>query len=593
MAKKKVLVVGSGGREHAISWKLAQSPDVKEVFCAPGNAGIGRHARCVSIKSSDIDGLLDFAKREGIDLTVVGPEAPLALGIVDRFKAEGLSIFGPSRLAAEIEASKVFAKELLSRAGIPTASYKVFTEPGPALDYIREKAGVPVVLKADGLAAGKGVIIANTFKEAEDAVDLILCKRVFGDSGASLLVEKFLSGEEASFMAITDGKTVLPLATSQDHKAVFDHDKGPNTGGMGAYSPAPVINEKICARVMDTIMIPAIRAMKEMGRPYQGVIYAGLMIDGDEVNVLEFNCRFGDPEAQPILMRLKSDLLAVFEAVVEGRLDKIELEWDQRAAVCVVLASGGYPGKYETGKVISGLDDVGAMKDVMVFHSGTAFKDGRYITAGGRVLGVTAMGETIPDAISLAYEAAGRISWEGIHYRRDIGKKALKYTASQAGPPKVGIIMGSISDKDVMKEAKKVLTDFCIPCELKVLSAHRSPALASNYAKEAEARGIKVLIAGAGMAAHLAGVLAAHTSLPVIGVPISSSPLNGLDALFSTVQMPPGVPVATMAIGKAGARNAAILAAQILALSDSALSERLKAFKDEQAREIARLNVGL
>ena len=590
MAKKKVLVVGSGGREHAIVWKLAQSQGVQEVFCAPGNAGISLHATCVPIKSSDIDGLLDFARREGIDLTVVGPEAPLACGIVDRFKAEGLSIFGPSRLAAEIEASKVFAKDMLSRAGIPTASYKVFTEAGPALDYIRKNTGTPLVLKADGLAAGKGVIIANTFKEAEEAVDRILCKKAFGEAGSSLVVEEFLRGEEASFMAVTDGKTVLPLATSQDHKAVFDQDKGPNTGGMGAYSPAPVVTERVFARVMDTIMIPAVRAMKEMGRPYQGVIYAGLMIDGDDVKALEFNCRFGDPEAQPILMRLKSDLLAVFEAAVEGCLDKIELEWDPRPAVCVVLASGGYPGKYETGNVISGLDDAGAMKDVMVFHSGTALRDGRHVTAGGRVLGVTALGGTIPDAISLAYEAAGRIRWDGVHYRKDIGKKALRRIASQEGVLSVGIIMGSISDRDVMEETKRILSDFCIPCELKVLSAHRSPALASSYAKEAEARGIKVLIAGAGMAAHLAGALAAHTSLPVIGVPISSSPLNGLDALLSTVQMPPGVPVATMAIGKAGARNAAILAVQILALNDPALNERLKAYKDRQAREIARLN---
>ncbi|MGQ9499866.1 MAG: phosphoribosylamine--glycine ligase [Dissulfurimicrobium sp.] len=593
MIKKKVLVIGSGGREHAIIWKLAQSPGVKELFCAPGNGGISRYAACIPVEASDIEGLIDFVKSEGIDLTVVGPEAPLVFGITDRFRAEGLSIFGPSRLAAELEGSKAFAKDLLSRAGIPTASYKVFTEPGPALDYIREKTGTPVVLKANGLAAGKGVIIAHNFKEAQEAVDLILCRRVFGEAGESLVVEEFLSGEEASFMVVTDGKTVLPLATSQDHKAILENDQGPNTGGMGAYSPAPVVTEKIFARVMDNIMIPVVRAMQEMGRPYQGILYAGLMIDGDEVKVLEFNCRFGDPEAQSILMRLKSDLLVVFEAAVAGCLDKISLEWDPRPAVCVVMASGGYPGKYETGKTISGLDDAGAMEDVMVFHAGTALSEGRYVTAGGRVLGITAIGKTISDAISLAYEAAGKISWDGVYYRKDIGQKALRHIASQEGAPSVGIVMGSISDREIMEETKKMLSDFCIPCELKVLSAHRSPELVSKYAKEAEAKGIKVLIAGAGMAAHLAGTLAAHTNLPVIGVPINSSPLNGLDALLSTVQMPPGVPVATMSIGKAGAKNAAILAMQILALNDSGLNERLKAYKEKQTREIARLNNGL
>ncbi|MDA8161778.1 MAG: phosphoribosylamine--glycine ligase [Desulfobacteraceae bacterium] len=591
MSKKKILVVGSGGREHAIAWKLSRSQRIKEIFCAPGNAGISQHATCVPVSASNIDGLLKFARKEEIDLTVVGPEMPLACGIVDRFRAEGLAIFGPSRLAAEIEASKVFAKDLLLRAGIPTGYYKVFSEYGPAVDYIGDKTGVPVVLKADGLAAGKGVIIADTFNEAEEAVDLILRKKAFGDAGGLLVVEEFLQGEEASFMAITDGKTLLPLATSQDHKAVFDGDKGPNTGGMGAYSPAPVVTEGLFSQAVNGIMVPAVRAMEEAGRPYQGILYAGLMINEKGLKVLEFNCRLGDPEAQPVLMRLKSDLADVFEAAIEGRLDRIRLEWDPRPAVCVVLASGGYPGAYETGKVIDGLEAAAGMKDVMVFHSGTAVKDGRYVTSGGRVLAVTALGETIHDAITKAYEAADKITWEGKHCRRDIGEKALKYIARQHGDaPKVGIVMGSASDKEVMEETRKIFLEFGVPCEMNVISAHRSPDFASSYAKEADKKGIKVLIAGAGMAAHLAGAMAAHSILPVIGIPINSSPLNGLDALLSTVQMPPGVPVATVAIGKAGAKNAAFLAMQMLSLSDPALKDRLVKYREKQAREIEGLN---
>jgi phosphoribosylamine--glycine ligase len=598
MHKKKVLIVGSGGREHALAWKLASSPRVSRVFCAPGNAGMEAEATCVPVQASDLEGLVSFAKKEGVGLTIVGPEAPLAQGLADRFTDEGLVVFGPTKAAAEIEASKVFAKELLHKSGIPTGSFKVFTEAETAIDHIR-KVGPPIVIKADGLAAGKGVILARALEEAEDAVNIILREKAFGPAGNRLLVEEFLTGEEASFMAITDGETVLPLASSQDHKAVFDNDQGPNTGGMGAYSPAPVVTDRVFRETMDFVMEPTVRAMERENRPYRGVLYGGLMIEKDRPKVLEFNCRFGDPEAQPILMRLRTDLLDLFEAAVEGRLAGLRLDWDPRAAVCIVLASRGYPGKYETGKPIHGLDDVASMKDVMVFHAGTARENGRFVTKGGRVLGVTALGDTISDAIDRAYAAVDKISFEGMHFRRDIGKKALRHVtgshsasgqSTSTPTAQVGIVMGSISDREVMEEARRTLNEFGVSCEIKILSAHRSPELAVSYAREAESRGVKTLIAGAGMAAHLAGALAAHTTLPVIGVPIDSPPLNGLDALLSTVQMPPGVPVATMAIGKAGAKNAAMLAIEILALSEPNLKKKIRSFRVMQARKIAALN---
>jgi phosphoribosylamine---glycine ligase len=595
MNKKKILVVGSGGREHALCWKLASSPRISRVFCAPGNAGISQHAVCVPLKVSDINGLVSFVKKEGIYITLVGPEAPLAEGLVDRFNEHRLAVFGPTKAAAEIEASKVFAKDLLAKAGIRTGAYRVFTEPDAAFDYIKNIVGVPIALKADGLAAGKGVLIAHSLVEAEEAIDLILCKKAFGEAGNRLIVEEFLTGEEASFMAITDGTTVLPLATSQDHKPIFDNDQGPNTGGMGAYSPAPVVNSVLFDDIMDTVMRPTVNAMAMAKRPYQGVLYGGLIIKDGMFQVLEFNCRFGDPEAQPILMRLRTDLMEILEAALEGRLNEIELDWDPRVAVCIVLASGGYPGSYETGKVIHGLEKVAEMQDVMVFHAGTARDGDRFVTSGGRVLGVTALGNDVSKAIDLAYEAVGNISWEGMHYRRDIGQKALRYTSNATSTSvsphsRVGIVMGSLSDKDVMEAARDMLNEFDVASELIVASAHRSPEFTASYAREAETRGIKVLIAGAGMAAHLAGSLAANTILPVIGVPVDSSALRGLDALLSTAQMPAGVPVATVAIGEAGAKNAALLALQILALEDQALARKLKEYREALAKKIEELN---
>jgi phosphoribosylamine---glycine ligase len=578
----KVLMVGGGGREHAMVWKISQSPRVKKIYCAPGNAGIADLAECVPIDAEDVDQLVSFARRQKIDLTVVGPEGPLAEGIVDRFEKEGLRIFGASRKAAQIESSKTFAKHIMVKYGVPTAEGETFTSYKAAEAYIK-KVGAPIVVKADGLAAGKGVIVCATVAQALAALKQILVDKAFGEAGSQVVVEECLVGEEASFLAFTDGKTVLPLPTSQDHKPVFDDDKGPNTGGMGAYSPAPVVDQYLHKRIMNEVMLPTVRGMAAEGHPYKGVLYAGLMIDRDRIKVLEFNGRFGDPEAQPLLMRLKNDIVSLMEAIIDERLDQCRLEIDDRATVCVVMASGGYPGKYEKGLPITGLDKVRRMKDIMVFHAGTAFKDGRVVATGGRVLGVTALGDTVAAAIGKAYKAVAKINWKGVHFRKDIGKKALNRFQVR---PRVSIVMGSDSDLPVMEGAVAMMKKFGIPFEITVASAHRTPEKAANLAASARRRGIKVLIAGAGHAAHLAGALAARTSLPVIGVPIDSSALQGLDALLSTVQMPPGIPVATVSVGKAGAKNAGILAAQIIALADSDVAALVDAYKTEMAAEV-------
>ncbi|MBC8198907.1 MAG: phosphoribosylamine--glycine ligase [Desulfobacterales bacterium] len=578
----KVLVIGSGGREHAFVWKIAQSPKVKKIYCAPGNAGMATAATCVPINAEDINKLVLFAKEKKIDLTVVGPEAPLSEGIVDVFESQGLKIFGATKKATEIESSKSFAKNLMNKYKIPTAVGRTFASYKKAEAYIR-KMGAPVVVKADGLAAGKGVIVCATVNEALRALKKIMIKKEFGDAGNKVVIEECLFGEEASFIAFTDGKTVLPLPSSQDHKAIYENDKGPNTGGMGAYSPAPIVDKYMSKKIMDEIMIPTVRAMEAEGRPYKGVLYAGVMIDKDQVKVLEFNARFGDPETQPLLIRMKNDIIPIMVATIKGRLDKCKLEIDDRASVCVVMASGGYPGSYKKGMPIAGLTQAGRMKDVVVFHAGTAAKDKTVVANGGRVLGVTALGDSVTNAISKAYRAVSKISWDNVYYRKDIGKKAVERLKE---PPKVGIVMGSDSDYAVMEETIAILKKFGIPYEMTVASAHRSPKKASELASSAQKRGIKVIIAGAGHAAHLAGVIASHTTVPVIGIPIDSSALKGLDALLSTVQMPPGIPVATVSIGKPGAKNAGILAAQILAVSDPELAKILDGFKKEMAIQV-------
>ncbi len=420
----KVLVIGGGGREHALVWKIKQSPKVDKIYCAPGNAGIAKDAECVSISAEDVDGLLQFALKESIDLTMVGPEAPLTLGLVDRFREAGLKVFGPSQKAAELEGSKVLAKEVMVKYNVPTAKYGKFTDSISAVNYIKE-IGAPCVVKADGLAAGKGVVVAMDVETAVDAVKMMMEDKAFGQAGDTVVVEEYLEGEEVSILAFTDGETVIPMVTSQDHKRIFDNDEGPNTGGMGAYSPAPVFKEHYHQQVLDSILIPTVRGMAQEGRQYEGILYAGLMMTNAGPKVLEFNVRFGDPETQAVLARLDTDLVEIMEAVVDKRLAKMEIKWKSEPAICVVLAAGGYPGSYNKGDVISGLEL--AAEDAIVYHAGTAVKDGQVVTNGGRVLGVTALGSTIPQAIDNAYRAVEKISFEGMQYRKDIGQKALRH----------------------------------------------------------------------------------------------------------------------------------------------------------------------
>ncbi|ROR29588.1 phosphoribosylamine--glycine ligase [Inmirania thermothiophila] len=422
---RRILVVGGGGREHALAWKAAQSPEVARVYVAPGNAGTAREPKVenVPIGAEDLHGLLHFATEAGIDLTLVGPEAPLVAGIVDRFRQAGLSIFGPTQAAARLEGSKAFTKDFLTRHGIPTADYAVFEALEPALAHLRAR-GAPIVVKADGLAAGKGVTVARTLEEAEAAVRACF-EGAYGAAGRRVVIEECLEGEEASFICLVDGSHVLPLASSQDHKPVGDGDTGPNTGGMGAYSPAPVVTEAVHARILREVIEPTVRGMAAEGEPYTGFLYAGLMIAPDGTpKVLEYNVRFGDPETQPILMRLRSDLVALCEAALAGRLGRIEAEWDPRAALGVVMAAGGYPGPYRKGDPIEGLPET-EPEDVKVFHAGTAERGGRVVTSGGRVLCVTALGETVAAAQARAYQWVERIRWPGCHYRRDIGFRAL------------------------------------------------------------------------------------------------------------------------------------------------------------------------
>ena len=421
-----VLVIGGGGREHALAWKAAQSQDVDTVFVAPGNAGTEREAALqnVAIDVMDFPALADFAAANAVGLTIVGPEAPLVDGVVDYFAQRGLRCFGPGRGAAQLEGSKAFTKDFLARHDIPTAAYANFTELEPALAYLREQ-GAPIVVKADGLAAGKGVIVAETLEQAEAAVTDMLSGNAFGEAGCRVVIEEFLEGEEASFIVIADGRNVLPMATSQDHKRIGEGDTGPNTGGMGAYSPAPVVDDAVYQRIMDQVIHPTIAGMAAEGNDYTGFLYAGLMISPHgQPRVIEYNCRFGDPETQPIMMRLQSDLVALCNSALDGELDSASADWDPRSAIGVVLAAGGYPGSYAKGAPISGLEGVDS-DDVKVFHAGTASSDGQVVTNGGRVLCVTALGDDIAAAQSACYAAVDRISWDGVTLRRDIGWRAI------------------------------------------------------------------------------------------------------------------------------------------------------------------------
>ena len=421
-----VLIIGSGGREHALAWKAAHSPKVETVYVAPGNAGTDREPRIenVALDVMDFSGLADFAAGNGVDLTIVGPEAPLVEGVVDFFNERGLRCFGPGKGAAQLEGSKAFTKDFLARHDIPTAAYANFTELDPALAYLREQ-GAPIVVKADGLAAGKGVIVAETLQQAEEAVTDMLSGNAFGEAGCRVVIEEFLEGEEASFIVMVDGSNVLPMATSQDHKRIGEGDTGPNTGGMGAYSPAPVVTPEVDQRIMEQVILPTVRGMAAEGNDYTGFLYAGLMITADgQPKVIEYNCRFGDPETQPIMVRLQSDLVELCELALDGTLDSARADWDKRCAIGVVLAAGGYPGSYGKGFAITGLDS-DQPDDIKVFHAGTKVDGDQVVTSGGRVLCVTALGDNIASAQQACYQAADKISWEGMTLRRDIGWRAI------------------------------------------------------------------------------------------------------------------------------------------------------------------------
>ncbi|MEM6473161.1 MAG: phosphoribosylamine--glycine ligase [Planctomycetota bacterium] len=428
----KVLVVGSGGREHALAWKLGQSPKVSKVFCAPGNAGTLHEATNLDIAATDVAALVEFATEEAIDLTVVGPEAPLVTGLADALEDAGLRVFGPSAAAAELEGSKVFCKDLLHTADIPTADYRTFRRAEEASRYIKDRFPephdpVPVVVKADGLAAGKGVIVCETRNDALQAIDRIAGQKEFGEAGDELIIEERLIGQEASVLAITDGETIVSLPAAQDHKPALDGDRGPNTGGMGAYCPTPIVDEEMFAKIESDVLVPVVHAMKRARRPFKGVLYAGLMLTAAGPKVLEFNVRFGDPECQPLLMRLRSDLFEVLYAAADGKLAEIEpLEWDERPSLCVVMASEGYPGSYESARPISGLSDAAEIDDVKVFHAGTKVDGEKVVNAGGRVLGVTAIGDSISGAKLKAYTAVQKIRWQGAWCRKDISDKALE-----------------------------------------------------------------------------------------------------------------------------------------------------------------------
>lgn len=418
----KILVIGSGGREHALVWKLAQSAKVSKIYCAPGNGGIAAQAECVPIEATDVDRLVQFAKEKNVNLTVVGPEAPLLQGIVDRFQAEGLAIFGPKRKAANLEGSKRFAKEIMEKYRIPTASFRSFTDPHEAKRYVRQQ-GAPIVVKADGLAAGKGVVVARTVEEAEQAIEDAMEKKVFGDAGNEVVIEEYLSGPEFSLMAFMDGTVVKPMVVAQDHKPVYNGNQGPNTGGMGAYSPVPQIPPRMVEQAVETILEPMAQALRKEGIEYKGVLYAGLMLTDEGPKVIEFNARFGDPETQAVLPRLQTDLVDVLMAVIDGHLADISLQWSDQASVCVILAAGGYPGTYEKGNPIAGISGQES-GETIVFHSGTKRENGQIVTNGGRVLGVAALGESIDEAREKVYRRIEEVSFKEMHYRTDIADKA-------------------------------------------------------------------------------------------------------------------------------------------------------------------------
>jgi phosphoribosylamine--glycine ligase len=566
-----VLIVGGGGREAALAWKIAQSPLLGTLWTTHDNPGFPAGARRLGPGP-----VAQSAADAGVDLVVVGPEQPLAEGLVDQCRALGVAAFGPTAAAARMEASKGFAKDFMARHGIPTAGY------GRYADVVQARAAItgPCVVKADGLAAGKGVFVCPRVDQAIAAVETIFESGLGADdTGIQVVIEELLVGEELSVLALVDGERMVVLPAAQDHKRRFDGDQGPNTGGMGAYAPAPAATPELLDQVRRQVLEPTVAGMAAEGMPFTGVLYAGIMVTAQGPKVLEFNCRFGDPECQPLLMLLDEDLLPLLMAASTGSLVERPLRIRAGAACCVVMVSDGYPGSYPKGQAISGLRDSSSV----VFHAGTRSTDAGVETNGGRVLGVTALGSSIRQARAQAYADVARIHFHGASWRTDIANRAL--AREERDMASVAILMGSKSDLSVMEGAESVLSDLGIPFETRVLSAHRTPDEAVDFARDAEGRGVQVIIAGAGMAAHLAGVMAGVSNLPVIGVPVGAS-FMGLDALLATVQMPPGVPVATVAVGRAGAKNAAWLAARIMALSDEGLRARLAQAKVEMRDKV-------
>jgi len=554
----KVLVVGAGGREHALAYALKKSPQLTELYATPGNGGIAQIAECWGL--TDFNQIVDRAKSTGVSLVFIGQEDYLVGGLTEKLEEAGILVVGPSMLAARLEGSKAYSKEFMARHQIPTAGYKTCTDLQTAEDFLKTLSA-PYVIKASGLAAGKGVVIAPNLKEATEAVQEMFGGK-FGKAGEEVVIEEFMDGEEASFFVFSDGTDYVTLPTLQDHKRIFELDQGPNTGGMGCYAPAPIVNAQVEAQVIKEVVEPTLKGMQADGCPYKGVLYIGLMIKENYAKVVEYNIRFGDPECQPLMMLFDDDLIELGTRIAQGNLAGYQPKWKDSSAGCVVLASAGYPAAYEKGFVIQGLEEVEDSEEVYVFHAGSKADSGRFQTNGGRVLAVTALGPDLPSALKKAYKEAQKIHWPGMQMRRDIGLKGLK--ADRPSTKKVGIILGSASDMKIADKATKLLTEFDLGFDLKVSSAHRTPERTRQVLETWIDEGIEVVIAVAGMAAALPGVVAAEVDIPVIGVPVSGATLGGQDALYSIVQMPPGIPVATVGLDRGD--NAAVLALQILGI---------------------------
>ena len=574
----RILVLGGGGREHALVWSLSRRGG-HEVHAAPGNPGMLSRATLHPTDIDDGDAVVALARRIDPHLVVVGPEAPLVAGVADLLRTEGFAVFGPGASGARLEGSKTFAKKFMGRHGIPTAPFAVCQSLAEAQRALDQRTP-PFVVKADGLAAGKGAFLPETREEADRLCQDLLEKRILGESGKTVVVEDFLPGWEMTVLALFDGQSFRLLPPSQDHKRVAEGDQGPNTGGMGAYTPVPQADARLMHKIESRILEPTARGLQEEGIPFCGVLYVGLMVVGGEPYVVEYNVRFGDPEAQVVLPALDMDWAEAFLACAQG--DLASYPWPSespRATVGVVLASEGYPGPYEKGRVISGLEALAGRDDVMVFHAGTIKNSsGEVVTAGGRVLTVVGRGNDLEEAWEKAYEGVKKISFPGMHFRRDIGARA------RTARPRVGVLLGSASDLPLAQEAAEIFRALDIPFEVTVASAHRTPDHVAAYAASAQKRGLRVLLAVAGLSAALPGVVAAHTLLPVLGVPVASGSLGGLDALLAVTQMPPGVPVGSLGVG--GGKNAALLAARILALHQPGLGARLQAWHQEASDKV-------